>query len=103
MKTKDNSHVPFAQLKPEEQLLYRLATKVAVLFLQPCLAAIEVAGEEIRIDRVWDEYKFARTDVVDFFDNPKRLEPFLVHFAVKDPDFWCPRLDARRSPRRSRR
>lgn len=29
---------------------------------------------------------------MDFFGNPERLEPYLVHSVVKNPHFWVPRL-----------
>jgi hypothetical protein len=98
-----NAHVPFAQLAPEHRFFYGLATQAAILHLRPCLAAIQlVIGDDV-VRRVWDKYTFTPADAAGFFEKPERLEPYLVHFAIKDPDFWCPRLAARRIPHRNRR
>ena len=102
MNAKNNTHVPFAQLAPEERFFSLLAATSATLHLGPYLAAIQV-DEDVNVGRVWDEYKFTPADAVDFFGNPERLEPYLIHFAVKDPGFWVPKLAARSRPRRKRK
>jgi hypothetical protein len=103
MNSVDISHVPFAQLAPEHRFFYGIAAQAAILHLRPYLAAIQlVIGEDV-VRRAWDEYKFTPADAAGFFENPERLEPYLLHCAIKDPDFWCPKLAALRRPRRRRR
>ena len=102
MNANNNAHVPFAQLAPEERFFYLLAVKSATLHLGPYLEAMQVDGD-VSVSRVWDEYKFTPADAVDFFHDADRLEPYLVHFVVKDPNFWVPRLAAGRRPRRKRK
>jgi hypothetical protein len=103
MNAKENAHVPFAQLSAEKRFFFLLAVKSATLHLRPVLAALQVVIEDVCLSRVWDEYNFTPADAVDFFGAPERLEPYLVHYVVKDPLFWCPRLAARRSPLRNRK
>ncbi|MFP5209693.1 MAG: hypothetical protein ACLGRW_10430 [Acidobacteriota bacterium] len=102
MNANNNAHVPFAQLAPEERFFYLLAVKSATLHLGPYLEAMQVDGD-VSVSRVWDEYKFTPADAVDFFHDADRLEPYLLHFVVKDPHFWVPRLAAGRRPRRKRK
>lgn len=75
----------------------------AVLSVSPYLAAMQVDASDIEFIRVWDDFMFTPDDALAFFENSERLEPFLVHFAVKDPRFWCPRLATRTGHRRNRR
>lgn len=99
MDNKVAMHVPFDQLAPELRVFYSLAATSAMLGLNPSLEAIQVAADSISISRVWDDYQFSPPDALEFFKNSERLEPYLLHFAVKNPKFWCRRLAARRSPR----
>ena len=99
MNAEDNVHVPFAQLAPELRFIYGLAASAAILQLGPCLEAIQTTVSNASVIRIWDEYKFTPADALSFCHDASRLEPYLVHFAVKDPGFWCPRLAARRSRR----
>ena len=103
MNATDNSHVPFAQLAPELRFIYGLAATAAILQLGPYLEAIQATVSNASVIRIWDEYKFTPADALGFFHDAARLEPYLVHFAVKDPGFWCPRIAARRSLRRNRK
>ena len=103
MSTQDGVHVPYAELAPELGVFYRLAAMAAINCLRPYLAAIQADINSISLPRVWNEYKFTPADAPGFFENPERLEPFLVHFVIKDPDFWCPRLEALEARRRHRR
>lgn len=103
MNAKDNVHVPFAQLAPELRFFYWFAATVAILQLGPSLEAIQVTVSKASVIRIWDEYKFTPRDALSFFQDAERLEPYLVHLAVKDPGFWCPRLAARKRPRRNRK
>lgn len=95
-----DSHVPFAQLAPEHRFFYGLAAQAAIVNLRTYLAATQLVANDVIVRRVWDEYKFTPADALHFFQYPGRLEPFLIHSAVKDPKFWCPRLAARRRSRR---
>lgn len=103
MSTQDNVHVPYAELALERRLFYRLAATASINCIRLYLAALQVDPDSISLSRVWDEYKFTPADAPEFFENTKRLEAFLVHFVVKDPRFWGPRLEARRRRRRTRR
>lgn len=106
IKSMDNQaamHVPFAELAPELRFFYSLAVMSATLGISPYLQAIQVAASSISATRVWDDCKFTPADALEFFRNSERLEPYLVHFAVKDPNFWCPRLAPRTSARRNRK
>ncbi len=100
MNIQDNVHVPFAELGPELRFFYGLAAQAAIVNLRPYLAAIQVVVGDDVVRRVWDEYTLMPADAAEFYENPERLEPYLLHCAVKDPDFWCPRLAALRRPRR---
>ena len=102
MSTQDNVHVPYAELALERRLVYRLAATAAINCIRPYLAALQVDPDSISLSRVWDEYKFAPADAPEFFEKPGRLDPFLVHFVVKDPRFWCPRLEALEVRRKDR-
>lgn len=96
MNAKERSHVPFAQLTPEHRFFYGLAAQAAILHLRPYLAAIQlVIGDDV-VRRLWGEYTLTPADAAEFYENPEGLEPYLLHCAVKDPDFWCPRLAAPR-------
>ena len=103
MDIQDNLHVPFAQLAPELRFIYGLAATAAILQLGPCLEAIQTTVSNASVIRIWDEYQFTPADALSFFHDAARLEPYLVHSAVKDPGYWCPRLAAKRSPRRNRK
>ena len=94
MDFQDNVHVTFAQLTPELRAFYSLAATAAMRHLSPYLEAIQVPVGNISLSRIWDDYQFTPADTVDFLHDPERLELYLVHFVVKDPEFWCPRLAA---------
>lgn len=96
-------HVPFVELAPELRFFYSLAVTSAILRLSLNLEAIQVTADSVSISRVWDDYQFTPADALEFFKDSERLEPYLVHFAVKDPNFWCRRLAARRSSRRNQK
>lgn len=64
---------------------------------------MQVAEDKISLSQIWDDYKFTPADALNFFHDAGRLEPYLIHLAVKAPNFWCPQLATRRSPRRQRK
>jgi hypothetical protein len=103
MDANDNIYVPFAQLPSATRFFYLLAMKSAILHLRPILTALQVVVEDVSESRLWDDYKFTPADAAEFFYNSESLEPYLIHCAVKNPNFWCSRLAARRSPRRRRK
>ncbi|HEV2132628.1 MAG TPA: hypothetical protein VGR47_00050 [Terracidiphilus sp.] len=101
MDTQDNVHVPFAQLEPELQCFYSLAMMSALTRVGVYLDAIQADAASISASRIWDDYRFTPADALNFFENVERLAPYLLHFAIKDPKYWCPRLAARMRRRRN--